>query len=154
MSLIEWISTLIYNLYQKCCWMSSSFLPSTYVKAWQDLIEWNIVSAFIISLKIVSAHAVKHIVIFELILRFSRSSLFETSEEANRDVWDSYWIPFSEKISKYICMENFYTLTLFFKHKQINCVQSIYLIHVYHRYHHVLTIQIFEKPDCTVFESL
>ena len=39
----------------------------------------------IISLKIVSAHAVKHIVIFEPILRFSRSSLFETSKETKRE---------------------------------------------------------------------
>ena len=40
----------------------------------------------IISLKIVSAHAVKHIVIFEPILRFSRSSLFETSKETKREL--------------------------------------------------------------------
>lgn len=40
----------------------------------------------IISLEIISVHEVKHIVIFEPLLRFEKSSLFENSKKANRNV--------------------------------------------------------------------
>ena len=66
--------------------LNEFFFPAINLcKGLTSLIERIIVPGSIPS-KTVSAHAVKHIVIFEPILRFSKSSLFETSKEANRDV--------------------------------------------------------------------